>query len=262
MLGIDCHAHLTHITDAIAVIEESRKKLRGIISVTAELEHAQQSFTFSRLHPGFVFTSLGFHPEHCKRYSSEQIDDYIDFIKKHRDGIIALGETGIDYNWVTEKEEQEKSKHVFVTMIELANELVLPLQIHARNGAKTTAFSDCLRLLADHGAKNVMMHCFSGSDEELKQALDLGYYISFATIICRSKKHQRLAAATPLERMLLETDAPWLDPYSREPTNRPWNIFESAKIIAELNGTTPEHVLTTTEQNAKDLFNLSISPTS
>ena len=261
MTGVDCHAHLTHINDASA-INQSQRTLTAVISVTAEIDHARQSLLFSKLHKGFVFTSLGLHPEYAVKYSAQEIDDYITFIKEHKAHIVAIGEIGLDYNWVTEAHDREKAKEVFITMIELAKRLNLPVQIHARNGLKTTAFSDCLRILADHDAKQVMMHCFSGSDEELRQAIALGYYISFATIICKSTKHQRLAQATPLDRMLLETDAPWLDPYSRELTNRPWKIVESANLIARLIETTPDAVLAATEHNAIRLFGLTVDPSS
>ena len=131
--------------------------------------------------------------------------------------------------------------------------------IHARNMANekgNDAFSDCLKILTDHNARHVVMHCFSGSESTLKHALEQNYWISFATIIARSDKHKRLAAKTPVENMLLETVSPWLDPDSRELTNRPWKIERSAEIIAEIKNITKEEVLRITTENAKKAFNL------
>jgi TatD DNase family protein len=139
--------------------------------------------------------------------------------------------------------------------------LRLPVVIHARNKAneKTPdAFSDCLKILTDNNAKNVVMHCFSGSESTLQHALEQNYWISFATIIARSDKHRRLAAKTPIENMMLETDSPWLDPDSRELTNRPWKIERSAELIAQIKQTTKEEILKITTENAKKAFRLEL----
>lgn len=102
------------------------------------------------------------------------------------------------------------------------------------------------------------MHCFSGSEQNLSYALEQNYWISYATIIARSDKHKRLAEKTPLENMLLETDSPWLDPDSRELTNRPWKIDRSAEIIAEIKEKTKEEILKITADNAIKAFGLKI----
>ena len=101
-----------------------------------------------------------------------------------------------------------------------------------------------------------MMHCFSGNEKNLRDCLTEGWYISYATIIARSQKHQRLAKKTPMDKMMLDTDAPWLDPDGKagELTNRPWNIERSAEVIAEALGTTKEAVLEKTEENARKFF--------
>lgn len=257
--GIDVHCHLTHMENPQAVAEEAMRKLAALITVTAEIAHAEQALQLRERFPEFIFVSLGLHPEYVPEYGEKEIDAYMEFIRQNRKDICAIGEVGLDYSWLRQKDEQEQSKDVFVQMIELSKELQLPLEIHTRNSDKQkTAISDALKLLTDENAKEVVMHCFSGSEEEMKYAIENGYYISFATIICRSRKHQRLAGLCGLDKMLLETDAPWLDPESRELVNRPWKIRQSAQLIAGIKETSIDEVLQKTEDNAKEIFRLQI----
>jgi TatD DNase family protein len=145
-------------------------------------------------------------------------------------------------------------KKVFILFIDLAKELNLPLVIHARE-----AFNDALEILKEKNAKDVVLHCFSGSEGNLKEAIKRGYFISFATNICYTKKHPRLAEKTPIEKMLLETDSPWLDPENpRELINRPWKILNSARVIAKIKGISEKEVLEKTAENALKFFKILI----
>lgn len=257
MPGIDVHCHLTHMKNPEAVAKEAAQKLSAVITVTAEIQHAEQALQLREKSPKFVFVSLGLHPEYCRDYSRKETDEYMEFIRANSKKIVAIGEVGLDYSWLQKKEEQEKSKDVFLQMIGLAKELRLPLEVHTRNSDKQkAAVSDALKMLTDENAKDVIMHCFSGNEEEMKYAIENGYYISFATIICRSKKHQRLAGICNIDNMLLETDAPWLDPESRELVNRPWKIHQSAELIAEIKSITSEEVVQKTEVNARKVFGI------
>jgi TatD DNase family protein len=126
------------------------------------------------------------------------------------------------------------------------------LVIHARD-----AFSDALEILRDKESKRVCLHCFSGSEGNLKEALKRGYFISYATNICWTKKHPRLAEKTPIEKMLLETDSPWLDPENpKSLTNKPWKILNSAKVISQIKGISVKEVLEKTTENAKKFFKI------
>lgn len=264
--GIDVHCHLTHMENPEEVTRKSMETLSAVVTATAEIGHAEQALQLREEFPGFAFASLGLHPEYCGRYSRKEIEDYMEFIRQNRKQIVAIGEVGLDYSWLPKKEDQEKSKEIFLQMIELAKKLSLPLEIHARNSdTQKTAISDALRMLTDADAKDVIMHCFSGSEEEMAYAIGNGYCISFATIICRSRKHQRLASKCPLDSMLLETDSPWLDPDkpahgARQAvsglTNRPWKIQQSAQLIAGIKDVTEEEVLQKTEENARKIFNI------
>jgi TatD DNase family protein len=159
---------------------------------------------------------------------------------------------GLDYSEECQGIDREKMRKIFYSFIDLAKELDLPLIIHARD-----AFNDALKILKEKSAKKVVLHCFSGSEGNLKEALKRGYFISFATNICWTKKHPRLAEKTPMEKMLLETDSPWLDPEERRGMkNKPWKIYFSAKIISEVKRIPADEILKITANNAKEFFNL------
>ncbi|MBI2579213.1 MAG: TatD family hydrolase [Candidatus Aenigmarchaeota archaeon] len=257
--GIDIHCHVILMGNPDEVIKESMHKLKALINIATDIKEAVQSLDLSKKYPKFVFSSAGLHPEGAASASEKEMDEVLQFIKDNKKHLVSIGEVGIDYFWVKEQEKRKRAEEAFVQFIELSNQLKKPLQIHARNSEeKKTAFSDALKLLTDNNARGVAMHSFSGSDEELLHAVEQGYYISISTIIGRSSKHKRLAAKTPLDKLLLETDSPWLHPFEREGKNYPWNIIESAKIIAEIKEMKPEHILQATEANAAKVFGLEI----
>ncbi len=263
-IGIDVHCHLEHMpsSDSENILEEAKKKMLAVISNTAEIKHAQYPIDLHKKHPTFVYAALGLHPTHSVEYSQKEIDGYIELIKANRKNIVALGEIGLDYHWLKKKDDREKSINIFEQFLELAKELRLPVIIHSRNSVEhqdAEAITTALKILANMNIKNVVMHCFSGSESDMLFAVEQGYFISVATVICKSKKHQRLAAKLPLENMLLETDAPWLDPYSRELNNRPWKIFESSKLISSIKNVEEQEILKQTTENAISVFKLPIS---
>ena len=254
---IDIHCHLEYMNPD-TVIKEAKEKMLGMISSVADIKHKEKILELGEKNPGFVFVSLGLHPERVSRYSDDEINDYISFIKANRKKIVAIGECGLDYLQVRE-EDRKRAEDYFIHFINLARELKLPLVVHSRNQpGSSSCIDDVIKVLEKNSAESVVLHCFSGSESNLKKALDYGYWISIATIICKSEKHQRIAGKTPIEKMLLETDSPWLHPSSREMINRPWMIAESAKIIAEIKNITAEEVLQQTAENAKKVFNLRI----
>jgi len=259
---IDAHCHLEHM-NAEEVIAQARGKMTAIVTSIADIKDAKTVVELHRKHPDFVFACLGFHPEIMKTYTYKEIGYYMGFIRQNRKEVAAIGEVGLDYNWITGKDDQLISREIFEFFIDLAKDLDLPLVIHSRNGrdnkeGSNEGIGDAIEILEKNGCKRVMMHCFSGSEGQLKRCVANGWMISFATVICKSFKHQRLAKITPLDQMLLETDAPWLDPDSRELVNRPWKIERSAEIIAEKLGITKDEVLRATEDNAKMFFKINV----
>lgn len=249
---IDIHCHLEFIERKKEVLREAKEKMKAIITSCADPKNAEEILNLKKDYKNFLFLSLGFHPEYLKNYKENQIKNYLNFIKKKRKEIVAIGEVGLDYSQSCEDIDRERMKEVFLKFIDLAKELNLPLVIHARD-----AFNDVLEILENKGAKKVCLHCFSGSEGNLKEALNLNYFISFATNLCYTKKHPRLARKTPLERIFLETDSPWLNPDNpKKLENRPWKIAKSAKVLASLKNISVEKVLEITTNNAKEFFKI------
>jgi len=263
---IDIHCHLEYMANPAAVVEEAKKRgMTAIVTSVPDPADADKMFELHEKFRHFVYLSLGFHPHEVARYSDKQVDEYIEKIRKNKDNLVAVGEAGLDYNEPNlDENRKEKQKARFIRFVKLAEELNLPLVVHIRNNSGNessgNAYHDIFAILEKHKLKAVVLHCFSGSETDLKTALDRGYWISFATNVCKTKKHPRLAAKTPLDKMLLETDAPWLDPETpfgaKDLTNKPWKIEKSAEVIANLHDTTKKHVLDVTTKNAKKVFGI------
>ena len=249
---IDIHCHLEFIKNPIEVIEEAKKKMKAIVTSVADPKNAEKILNLRKKYKDFLFVSLGFHPECLEDYGDEEIKKYTDFIREKKNEISAIGEVGLDYSEECQEIDRERMKRIFILFLDLAKELNLPLVIHARD-----AFNEALEILKEKNAKDVCLHCFSGSEGNLKEAINRGYFISYATNICWTKKHPRLALKTPLDRMLLETDSPWLDPDNpREMKNKPWKILNSAKVISQIKGISVDEVLEKTSENAKKFFKI------
>ena len=177
----------------------------------------------------------------------EKVDERIALIKKHRNDIVGIGEVGLDYYWVKEKEKHNIEKENFKKFISLSNELSLPLVVHSRD-----AEEDILQILKD-ACKKAILHCFSGTVKQALDAISFGCLISIPASIMYSKQKQKLAGELPLESMVLETDAPYLSPVPKT-RNEPVNIKLSAEKIAGIKGVDVEDVKKITTSNAKGFF--------
>lgn len=253
---IDVHCHLEKIENAQEIIDEAKKKMKAVITSCSDIKDKMRVKELVEKNEGFVFATFGLHPENSLDYKKDDIDSYVKWIKKNSDSAVGIGENGLDYFRV-KKEKQKETKKVFIKFAGLAMELELPLVIHSRNSEKENAFEDIFEILELLAVEKVVLHCFSGSRSNLKHALKKNYWISYATNICKTEKHMKLIKETPLERILLETDSPWLHPSKKELVNRPWNISESAKRISEIKKIPADEILNKTEENARKVFRLS-----
>jgi len=184
------------------------------------------------------------------------IDTFEFFAAKAREKkLVAVGETGLDYHYFPDS--KDKQKEVFIQHLHLALETDLPVVIHCRE-----AFKDFYEILdaeyvGQWGSKLGIMHCFTGMVEEAKQALDRGWYISFSGIVTfkKSVELQEVAKMVPLERMLIETDSPYLAPLPfRGKENAPEYVVHTAQAIAELRGVTLEEIAKATWDNGHRAF--------
>jgi TatD DNase family protein len=257
---IDIHCHLEqkdYDKDREDVIEKCRKELKAVITSCAHPRDFELTMRMVENHNGFIFASCGIHPEYVKDISEEQKDNFLDMIVKNKEKIVAIGETGLDYWYIKEKEWQERQKELFIELINLAKELGKPLIIHSRE-----VFEETLDVLENNDAEKVNFHMW-GANQLLKRILDNGWYVSMNTIILRSKKHKKIARDIPLDRLMLETDSPWLAPErlteGKEARNDPRSIKIVAEKIAEIKKLPFDEIWQKCGQNAVEFFNLNIS---
>lgn len=196
-----------------------------------------------------AYTSIGIHPECCDNIP----ENYIDTLRKMTQNpkVVAIGEIGLDYYWT--KDTKDIQKVLLKEQIKLANELQLPVIIHSRE-----ATQDCNEILKKYRPKGVI-HCFSGSAETAKELLSLGFYISFTGVITfsNSKKAQEALMVVPDDRLLLETDCPYMAPVPmRGSICTSDMIAYSAEKIAELKGMDTQTLIDKCTENTKTLFNI------
>jgi TatD DNase family protein len=196
-----------------------------------------------------LFATVGVHPEYTD--AREPSEDELVALAAHAK-VIAIGETGLDYYW--HKDAPEWQRQRFRTHIRAARRTGLPLVIHTRDSA-----ADTLRLMTEEGAGEVggIMHCFTETWDVARQALDLGFHISFSGIVTFKNALQikEVAQKTPLDRILVETDAPYLAPVPyRGKTNEPAYVRHVAEEVARLRGVDLETVAAATTENFVRLF--------
>ncbi|SEN82460.1 TatD DNase family protein [Mesobacillus persicus] len=200
----------------------------------------------------FIFASVGWHPVDAIDMQPEDLE-WLRELSAHPK-VVAIGEMGLDYHW--DKSPKEIQKEVFKQQIQLAKEVKLPIIIHNRE-----ATADIVEILRTEGADEVggIMHCYSGSVEIAKECIDMNFYISLGGPVTfkNAKKPKEVAEAIPLERLLIETDCPYLAPHPyRGKRNEPAYVKLVAEQIAELKGISYEEVAKATTENAKKLFGI------
>jgi TatD DNase family protein len=250
---IDAHCHLEqkdYDPDREEVVSICKEILKAVVFSCASPKDFQKSLEIVSKYSGFAFLTAGFHPEYVKEFSSEEIDKYFSLIKQNKDKIVAIGECGLDYHWIKEEGWRGKQKELFVRHINLAKELNLPLVIHSRD-----AEEECLKILEEQKAEKVLLHFFSDKDL-VDRAISDGYFISINTLVLQSKSIRKIMKKTPLERLITETDAPWLGFGKR---NEPIAVKRVIEKIAELEKIPFEKLDEATTRNAKDFFKLKIS---
>ncbi len=244
---IDTHAHVNFPEfdkTRKEVVERADREGVGIVDCCLDAKGWAKIEPFQK-HFEELFITIG-----CTPYNLQDFDTQYRLIREHADRIVAVGEIGLDYYWVKEQNGRAAEKENFLKLLALAKELDKPVLIHSRN-----AESPAMGILEKQGFEKVIMHCFSGTWEEAKRAIDLGYLISIPTNVTRSEQKQDLAKRVPLESIVLETDAPYLAPEPRT-VNEPANVVISAKKIAALKGISFEDVARQTTKNARGLFRI------
>ena len=254
----DNHAHLDDEKfndDREIIIENIGKEIKGFISAGYSLEGSQKAVELSNKYE-FIYATCGISPNDIPQTEEElwktivKIRELVQINKK----VVAIGEIGLDYYWEKDEERRNLQKLGFIKQIELANELNLPIVIHTRE-----AVMDTLEILKQHEVKNKgIFHCCPLNRELVKEALKLGFYISFAGPITfkNSKNADEIIKIVPNDKMLIETDSPYLSPEPlRGKRNDPRNVKYIAKKIAAVKGLTLEEIADITYSNVKKIYN-------
>lgn len=249
---IDVHCHLEqedYSQDRDEVIEKCKKELKAIITCCAHPKDFDLTLSLIERYKGFIFATVGIHPEYIKEISEEEKESFIEKIKNNKDKIVGIGETGLDFFWIKEKEWQDKQKELFIELINLAKDLSLPLVIHSRE-----AYEEAVKILEQENAKKVLLHMF-GANHLVKKIIENAWFVSMNTIVLKSKKHKKVVRDMPLNRIMLETDSPWLGSGKR---NDPLSVKIVCEKIAEIKKVSFEEVNRITTENAIKFFNLKI----
>lgn len=225
-----------------------KQNVCGILHCATDYKSSLLAVEYTKKYPQF-YAAVGIHPQEVKADTAFCAEDFAPLIANER--VVAMGEIGLDYYWDTSFKQQQKQ--ILVAQIEFAKAKDLPISFHDRE-----AHADSLEILKATRPRGVV-HCFSGSAEMAQEILKLGMYIGVGGVVTfkNSKKLQEVVAATPIERILLETDAPYLAPEPlRGKTNNSAYIKYVAERVAEIKNMTVDDVLSITTGNTKALFNI------
>ena len=246
----DTHAHY-YDSDAYPDIDATVKELKtsvcGVLNCGSSYEASRQVLALAEKYEGYFYSAVGVHPEEIE----ENFDRELLIKMIGHKSCVAVGEIGLDYNFCDQNKKEQQDW--FVKQAELALELNKPIIVHDRD-----AHGDTIQILKSLKPKGVV-HCFSGSPEMAQEVLNLGMYIGIGGVITfkNARKLPDVVEMLPLDRLLLETDAPYLAPVPfRGTTNISTNIKYVAEKIAEIKGVTPDDVLAANLQNKKELFGI------
>jgi len=250
---IDTHCHLDfpeYNPDRDEVIQRaSAQGIDYIINIGSSLEGSRRSLELAKKYD-FIYATVGLHPHEADTFNKEIEAALRDLAKE--DKVVAIGETGLDF--FKNFSKQENQRPLFLSMIRLAKELGLPLVIHNRQAENET-----LKFLKDAMPVRAVVHCFSGDENFLKECLDLGFFVSFTCNITYKKAQnlRNLVKILPLDRLMLETDAPYLSPEGfRGKRNEPMHVKLLAEEVARIKEISIDEVARATTSNAKQFFNL------
>jgi TatD DNase family protein len=255
----DSHAHLTDDrfdADREAVLARARDAgLVHVVTVASPIGDADRCADLAAAHDIIHFTA-GVHPHEAKHWSPEVARSLERAARRPKS--VAIGEIGLDYHYNLSPPAEQRA--VFREQILLARSLGLPIVIHTR-----AAWDDTFAILRDEGAGTIggVFHCFSGGPEEAARALATGFLLSYAGPVTfkNAGALAEAAAMTPLDRLLVETDAPYLSPHPRRgERNEPARVVLVAEKIAALQGLTPEAVGEASTRNLERRFGLPAAP--
>ncbi|MDD5458275.1 MAG: TatD family hydrolase [Phycisphaerae bacterium] len=251
---VDTHCHLTFedFGDSLdAVLERSVEAgVTGWITVGTSIEDSGKAVRLAQKYDN-MYAAVGIHPHDAKNVTDADICRLAELAEEKK--VVAVGETGLDFHY--NFSSQEAQKKVFINHIELAAKTNLPIIVHSRN-----AFDETLDILEKHGSgiEKIVFHCFVGDVEQARILLERGYFISFTGVVTfkNAEKTRQAAAAVPAERIMLETDCPYMSPVPMRNVrpNEPALMVHIAKLFAEIKGLPLEQFADITSRTSRAFF--------
>ena len=253
-LIFDTHAHYDDAqfdADREALLSAMPENGVGLIlDPGCDLESSRAAIALAEQYP-HVYAAVGYHPENCAPYTDADLD-ILRRLAQHPK-VVAIGEIGLDYYW-EQNPPKEFQQAVFRAQLALARELDLPVIVHDRE-----AHADCLAIVKEFPGVRGVFHCYSGSVEMARELWKLGWYTGFDGPVTYKNARRTVEAVqeVPLERLLLETDSPYMAPMPKRGTrNDSRNIAHIAAKIAEVRGMTADEVIRIAADNGKRLFGI------
>lgn len=248
---IDTHAHLDMYENWDVIIKNAKENgIKKIIIPAVETEYFQKILDIANSYED-VYCMMGIFPTEAKNWHDGILDDIKELAKNKK--VVSIGEIGLDYYW--DKSFVDKQKDIFIKQVKLANELGLPIEIHDREAHK-----DVFDILVEYNkTSDVVFHCFSGSVEFARECLKQGWYIALGGVVTfkNAVKTKEVAKDVPLDRLMLETDSPYLTPVPfRGKENQPAYVRYVADEIAKLKDIDVKEVIEATTKNAEMVFGI------
>ncbi len=252
---IDTHCHLDFEVfddDREEVVKRAEDKLDNVIVSGFSNDSNMNVLQLSKDYEGFIYPTFGFHPVSSQNATEEEIETAHNNVRKHINDIVAIGEVGMDYYYVTDKALRERQKEIFTGFLELANEYQVPIVMHVRDCEKKV-----VNIIPEYeDIPYFVFHCYGGSLKTAKRIMNMdNAYMSFSTMLCYSKHHQDLIEKIDLNYVLTETDSPYLA-MTKEDRNEPANVVNAVHKIAEIKNMDVAAVDEITTGNARKIFKI------
>lgn len=250
----DTHAHY----DSGAFNKDRLEVLAGlpqqgvdlIVNPGCDLPSSRMALELAHTFP-FVYAAVGIHPSDCGGFEESQMDELEKLARDEK--VKAIGEIGLDYHW-EDNPPKEHQKKVFALQMELAEKLGLPVVVHDRE-----AHGDSMEMVREHPGVHGVFHCYSGSLEDAKTLVKMGWMLSFTGVITYKNARRALEVLQwlPLDRVMIETDSPYLtpEPFRRE-RNDSSKVWKVAECIGNIKGISTEEAARITLENGKRFFNI------
>ncbi len=253
----DTHAHLDQIDEVDSCLDRAREAgMVGVIAVGTDMSSNENILRIAERWRGFVYPALGLHPCHLVGFDAARISRELAFIEDNLEMSYAVGEIGLDYHKRTVTDvPKEFQREVLGELLSLAVRRQRPVLVHSRY-----AWTDALRLVVEAETSRAVFHWFTGLAGVLRGIMDAGYYVSATPAAEYHEEHRRAVRAAPLERLLLETDAPvWYGRAERYQSS-PVDVLRSLRAVVELKCESEDTVATYTTRGARQLLGEGVSP--